>query len=64
VTRVGGHVRRVVEPAVARGLAPLRPAIEEIREAVARVRTLGSGGAKRLKPQRLYDAMQTAWRSD
>lgn len=58
VTRVSGHVRRVVEPAVARGLAPLRPTLEEIREAIAHVRTLGSGGAKKLKPQRLFDALQ------
>ena len=63
VTRVRSHLRRVVEPAVARGLAPLKPTLEEIREAVAYARSLGSSGAKKLKPQRLYDALHTAWPS-
>ncbi len=59
VTRIRSHVRGIVEPAVARGLAPLKPTVEEIREAVAHVRTLGSDGAKKLKPARLRDAIET-----
>jgi len=58
VTRVRSHVRGIVEPAVARGLAPLKPTVEEIRDAIADVRKLGSDGAKKLKPQRLRDAIE------
>jgi len=57
-TCVGHHIRGVVEPAVARGLAPLRPTREEIGQALAHAQTLGSRGAKKLKVQRLYDALQ------
>lgn len=58
LTRVRSHVRGIVEPAVARGLAPLKPTVEEIREAVAYARSLGSDGAKKLKPARLRDAIE------
>lgn len=60
VTRIRSHVRGIVEPAVARGLAPLKPTVEEIRNAIAHVRRLGSGGAKKLKPERLRDAIETS----
>lgn len=59
-TCVGQHVRSAIEPAVARGLAPLEPTEEEIRDAIGQIRAVGSGAAKKLSPARLRHAIEAA----